>query len=335
MAAITMEVRVEELPLAERFTIARRTWDTTTNVFVILRHDGATGIGEAGPAEEWGESVESVTAQLEGLDLGALSGPFDLETVATLLPPGSARCAFDMAMHDLAATLAGLPLNSFLGLDGRNLPPTSLTLPIAGVDKMVERAQKLSDHPVLKMKVGFDGDVEAVAAIREVFDGKLRVDANEGWTREDAIQRLTQMERFDIELCEQPIPGKNFSDLGAVRKSSPIPVFADEDVSDARDVAQLAGVVDGVNLKLRKAGGVREVVKAAAVARAEGLQVMLGCDLDTGVAATAGAHIASLMDFVDLDGPLLLERDPYPGVTYSKGEMTLPQGPGLGVAGKP
>ena len=330
-----MEVRVEELPLAETFTISRKTWDSTTNVFVILRHDGATGIGEAGPAEEWGESVESVTGQLEGLDLNALNGPFDLETVATLLPPGSARCAFDIAMHDLAATVAGLPLHSFLGLHGGKRPPTSLTLPIADLGKMVERAKKLSDHPILKMKVGFDGDVEAVGAVREVFKGRLRIDANEGWNQADAIDRLMQLERFEIELCEQPIPSKHFSELEAVRRSSPIPVFADEDVSDAHDVAQLAGIVDGVNLKLRKAGGVRELIKAAAVARAMDLKVMIGCDLDTGVAVTAGAHIASLMDYVDLDGPLILEKDPYPGITYSKGEMTLPEGPGLGVAGKP
>jgi L-alanine-DL-glutamate epimerase-like enolase superfamily enzyme len=200
---------------------------------------------------------------------------------------------------------------------------------------MVERATKFSDHPILKMKVGFDGDVEAVGRIREVFNGKLRIDANEGWNEADAIDRLSQLERFNIELCEQPIPSKHFNELRAVRRSSPIPVFADEDVSDAHDVAQLAGIVDGVNLKLRKAGGIRELMKAAAVARAEGLQVMIGCDHDTGVAATAGAHIASLMDFVDLDGPLLLEKNPYPGITYSKGQMTLPEGPGIGVAGKP
>lgn len=335
MTPITMEVHVEELSLAEPFTISRRTWTSGINVFVVLRYGDATGIGEAGPAEEWGESVESVTAQLESVDMGSFSGPFDLEHVAEALPPGSARCAFDIAMHDLAATGAGLPLNSFLGLHGRALSPTSVTLPIDDVDKMVERARKLSDHPALKIKVGFDGDVEAVAAVREVFDGRLRIDANEGWTRGDAIERLTQMERFDIELCEQPIPGKNFGDLGAVRKSSPIPVFADEDVSDSKDVAQLADVIDGVNLKLRKAGGIREVMKAAAVARALGLKVMLGCDLNSGIAATAGAHISSLMDFVDLDGPLLLANDPYPGVTYSKGEMTLPTAPGLGVSNKP
>ena len=125
MTPITMEVRVQELPLAETFTISRRTWDSTTNVFVILHHGDATGIGEAGPAEEWGESPESVTAQLEGVDMSAFSGPFDLERIGEVLPPGSARCAFDIAMHDLAATAAGVPLNSFLGLGGRSLPPST------------------------------------------------------------------------------------------------------------------------------------------------------------------------------------------------------------------
>ena len=326
-----MEVRVEELALAERFTIARETWDSTTNVFVFLRFEGVTGVGEAGPADRWGESVASVVKQLEAVDIHRLSGPFDLEGVAELLPPGSARCAFDIALHDLAASLAGLPLSVFLGLEGRSIPPTSVTLPIAGVDAMVERAARLSDHPILKMKVGFDGDVEAVAAIRDVFEGRLRVDANEGWSVEDAIDRLGRLEPYDIEFCEQPIHAGDYNALGAVRKSSPIPVFADEDVEDSRDVAQLAGFVDGVNLKLRKAGGIREVVKAASVARAEGLQVMLGCDLDSGVAATAGAHIGSLMDFVDLDGPLLLAKDPYPGVGYERGSLVLPDGPGLGI----
>ena len=332
MAGIALEVRVEELALAERFTIARETWDSTNNIFVFVSHGGATGVGEAGPADRWGESVASVVKQLDAVDLARLAGPFDLEGVSDLLPPGSARCALDIALHDLAATLAGVPLADFLGCGGRPLPPTSVTLPIAGVDAMVERARRLSDHPILKMKVGFDGDVDAVAAIREVFEGRLRVDANEGWSVDDAIDRLGRLEPFDIEFCEQPIPAGDHDALGAVRESSPIPVFADEDVEDARDVAELSGVVDGVNLKLRKAGGIREVVRAAAVARAEGLQVMLGCDLDSGVAATAGAHIASLMDFVDLDGPLLLAEDPYPGVGYDRGSLILPEGPGLGIA---
>jgi L-alanine-DL-glutamate epimerase-like enolase superfamily enzyme len=331
MPELKITVEARELALKERFEIAREVWDSTTNVFVFASYGDAVGVGEAGPADRWGETVEGVIADLEAVDLSRLSGPFDLEGIADLLPAGSARCALDIAFHDLAATLAGLPLNEFLGLGGRSAPPTTVTVPIADVDRMVARATSLKDHPALKLKVGFDGDVDVVRKIRGVFDGAIRIDANEGWTPDEAIERLEALSELDIELCEQPIKGGNFDDLARVNEASPIPVFADEDVGDSKDVAALNGVVTGVNLKLRKTGGLRELLKAVAVARAQGMKVMLGCDLDTGVAATAGAHVASLMDFADLDGPLLLAEDPFPGVAYDKGRMGLPGGPGLGI----
>ena len=327
-----MSVEVRELPLKERFTIARETWDSSTNVFVLVRSGGAIGVGEVGPADRWGESIESVVQELESLDIGRLNGPFDLEGVGELMPAGSARCALDVALHDLASTLAGVPLNHFLGLAGRSLPPTSITIGITDVDRMVERAKAFVDHPIIKIKVGFDGDVEAVRALREAFPGKIRVDANEGWSAEEAIERLGAMAASDIELCEQPIHGGNLDDLARVTKASPIPIFADEDVGDSSDVATLVGVVDGVNLKLRKAGGIRELVKAVHTARAHGMAVMLGCDLDSGVQTGAGAAIASLMDHVDLDGPLLLAEDPFPSITYDRGTITLPDRPGIGFA---
>jgi L-alanine-DL-glutamate epimerase-like enolase superfamily enzyme len=123
--------------------------------------------------------------------------------------------------------------------------------------------------------------------------------------------------------------------LQRVTEATTIPVFADEDVCTSGDVARLHGVVDGVNLKLRKCGGIREAVKAMAVARAGGMRVMLGCDLVSGVAATAEAHLAALVDHADVDGPLLLARDPYPGVSYERGRLDLPDGPGLGLAEEP
>ena len=217
------------------------------------------------------------------------------------------------------------------GIGGRVAPPTSVTLPISSVEDMVARSRRHSDHPVLKMKVGFDGDVDAVAAIRDVYDGALRIDANEGWSPDEARTRLRALEAFDIELCEQPIAAGQPDELEGVTASTSIPVFADEDVRTARDVVRLADVVDGVNLKLRKTGGIRELTRAVAVARSLELGLMLGCDLDSGVAATAGAHVAPLFDFVDLDGPLLLAEDPWPGITYDRGRMTVPEGPGLGV----
>ncbi|HEX2296463.1 MAG TPA: dipeptide epimerase [Actinomycetota bacterium] len=331
----SLEARVIEMPLAERFTIARETWDSATAVFAVLRYGGAEGYGECSPDSHWGETPEKTLEQLDGLDLSGLHGPFDLEGPGRLLPAGSARCVLDLALHDLAAKLAGVPLRSLLGVGEAPLPPTSVTVPIADFDTMVARARSFADHPIVKTKVGFDGDVEAIEAIRSVFPGRIRVDANEGWTEEQAIDRLARLEPFDVELCEQPVPMRDHAALARVTAASPIPVYADEDAGTAADVASLAGAVDGVNLKLRKAGGIRETWRAISVARAHGMGVMLGCDLDSGIAMGAAAALAPLCDFIDLDGPLLLAEDPHPSVRYDRGELILPDGPGLGVSKRP
>src|SRR5688572_22874133 len=171
-----------ELRLKERFKIARETWDTTTNFFVTLRFAGVSGVGEASPDEHWGETVDSVLHQLQEVEIASLGNPFNLEGVRELLPPGSARAALDIALHDLAGKIAGVPVCKLLGTKGRALPPTSLTIPIAETDAMLARVDSLSDHPILKVKVGFDGDVDFIRAMREAFKGAIRVDANEGWS---------------------------------------------------------------------------------------------------------------------------------------------------------
>ena len=326
-----LEVFQRDLELAERFTIATVSWDVASNVFVRIRYDDQEGIGEVSPDERWGDSPSSTIEELSAVEPESLGDPFDLESLLVLLPAGAARCALDIARHDLAAKLAGVSVAELLGLGGRPLPTTSVTVPIAEVDAMVERAQLMGDHPCLKLKVGFEGDVGVVSAIRSVYDGVIRIDANEGWSADQAMERLAELEPFDIELCEQPIPRDRLDELRRVTDATSIPVFADEDVSTASDVAELAGVVDGVNLKLRKTGGLREALRAISTARALGLGVMLGCDLTSGVSATAEASITSLVDHADIDGPLLLARDPHPGVIYDSGKVTLPPGPGLGV----
>ena len=337
MAQIPMNLTAEArtLRLAEPFRIATKTYQSAENVFVWLSFGEHQGIGEVSPEDRKGESVEGVLEQLRGLDLAPMKGPFDLEAIGEMLPAGAARCALDIAAHDLAARVAGVSVAQLLGVEGRQPPPTSVTVPISDVAAMVERARSFTDHPFVKVKVGFAGDVDAIAALRAVYPGQIRIDANEGWVPEQAIERLSQMERFDIELCEQPIPAGMHDELRRVTASTSIRVFADEDVSTARDVAQLAGVVDGVNLKLRKTGGIREAVKAIATARALEMGVMLGCDLESGVAATAQACVSTLVDHCDIDGPLLLAEDPYPGVRYDRSHVTLPSGPGLGVKAFP
>jgi L-Ala-D/L-Glu epimerase len=327
----TLTPRAIDLPLAERFTIATESWDVANNVFVGVGFHGQLGVGEVSPDSRWGDSQASVVGELATVELDRLAGPFDLQGVLELLPLGPARSALDIALHDLAAKLAGISVAQLVGVGGRALPPTSVTVPISSVEAMVQRAKRLSDHPSLKMKVGFDGDVAAVTAVRSIYRGRVRIDANEGWSTEQAIERLRALEDLGIELCEQPIARGRLDELAEVTKATAIPIFADEDACSSADVARLAGVVAGVNLKLRKTGGIREALNAIATARSLGLRVMLGSDLVSGVAATAEASIAPLVDYADLDGPLLLAEDPYPGVVYDKGDMKLPPGPGLGV----
>ena len=331
---LTLGLEPRDLALKERFTIATKSWDRAENVFVRLGWGEYEGIGEVSPEDRKDESVAGVVAQLEALDLGPIPGPFALEQLGALLPAGSARCALDIAAHDLAAKVAGVSVAELLGLQGSAPPPTSVTVPIAPVEQMVERARAFRDHPIIKTKVGFEGDVEALTRIREVYPGKIRIDANEGWEPDAAIAALQRLERLDIELCEQPITAGRHEELREITASTSIPIYADEDVNTAEDVAVLAGVVDGVNLKLRKTGGIREAVRAIHAARALGLGVMIGCDLESGVAATAQGTVATLADHCDIDGPLLLAEDPFPGVTYDRGRVSLPPGPGLGVQGR-
>jgi L-Ala-D/L-Glu epimerase / N-acetyl-D-glutamate racemase len=332
---LALESRVVDIPLREPFSIASATWDVAQNVFAIVHCGDLTGVGEVCTDPRYGDTAESIVSVLEKADLSRLRGPFDLEGIEELLPPGPARCALDIALHDLAARTAGVSVAELLGLGGRPLPPTSVTIPISSIEHMQDRAREWSDHPIIKMKVGFDRDIEAVRAVRDVFPGAIRVDANEGWDKDNAIARLKELAAFDVELCEQPIPAGHLSDLREVTAASPIPVFADEDVNTSGDVIALAEVVHGVNLKLRKTGGIRELLRASHVARAVGLKLMLGCDLESGVGTTAQASVASLFDHIDIDGPMALAEDPYPGVIYETGRVLSPSGPGLGLQRRP
>lgn len=329
--SLTLQAEGRELALAKTFTIATKTYTSASNVFVWLHAGDLVGMGEASPEDRFGESVGSVLEQLRSLDLSVVGGPFDLEGITALLPPGSARCALDIAAHDLAAQVAGLTLAEYLGVAGHRPPPTSVTIPIGTAEEMVAEAESFAGFPVVKVKVGFPGDVDAVGRLRDVFGGAIRIDANEGWSPDEAASALRAMEPLDIELCEQPIERGQLDVLEEVTQATSIPVFADEDVETSEDVAALAGRVNGVNLKLRKTGGIREALRAVAVARSLGLSTMIGCDLVSGVSASAEAVVACFCDHCDIDGPLLLAEDPFPGVTYDRGRVTLPAGPGLGV----
>jgi L-alanine-DL-glutamate epimerase-like enolase superfamily enzyme len=328
---VQLSARRVELRLAETFTISRESLDAAEVVEVEVRHGDVSGFGEAAPIERYDESADSALAWLEGVELG--DDPFALDEIAERLPPGeqAACAAVDAALHDLQGKLAGVPTWRLLGLR-RAGPPTSWTIWLGDPDDMARRTERIAGRGFRRLKLklgGRDGlDAERVAAVRSVTDLPLQCDVNEAWSLDEALDYLPQM---PLQYCEQPLPAGD-PDGPQLKRRSPIPVYVDEDCHTLADVPACAERAHGINIKLAKSGGIREAVRMVHAARALGLGVMLGCMVESGLGIAAGAHIASLMDHVDLDGNLLLADDPWPGVDFADGVQLPSTRAGLGVA---
>lgn len=320
------------LDLKTPFRIAHGTSQQRFNVLVRLDE----GVGEAPAVTYYGETQEVILQYLAQVpDLG--NDPFDMDAVLSRLPAGSraARAAIDVALHDLWGKRLGQPLYRLFGLNPEVLPLTSFTIAMDEPEEMARQA-KASGYPIIKIKLGGGRDEEIVAAIRKATDAILRVDANAGWSREEAARLIPRLAEFGLELVEQPLAAEDLEGFRWLRQKMKeagvkVPIVADESVKTSRDVARMAGAVDGVVVKLMKTKGLRDALRAIHTARAHDMQVMLSCMVETSVGVTAAAHLAPLCDFVDLDGPLLIKNDPYDGLHYQGARMILPERPGIGV----
>ena len=329
VASVQLALSELALPLVHTFAIARSSETFARSLVLRAAWNGLEGLGECAPSSRYDESVASVRAYFEA-NPPARDDPYAFETLLSI-PSPSARCALDVAWHDLVGKDLDRPLWRLLGLDPSRTPVTSFTIGIDTPETMLRKLDQIREHPVVKVKLGFPGDVDVVVAMRDRYTGTLRVDANEGWTPEEAVTKLDALAARDIEFCEQPIRAGTPERLRWIRERSRIPIVTDEDSKDARDLPALAGCVDGINVKLVKCGGIRGALAMIHTARALGLKVMLGCMVESAILTTAAAHLSPLVDWADLDGPFLTASDPFLGVTYEGGKLMLPKGSGLGV----
>ncbi|GAB6863037.1 dipeptide epimerase [Haloplanus litoreus] len=330
------------LPIDGEFTISRGAQTEAETVVVRVSDDaGQTGIGAAAPSAHYGETVDTVTAVLPALldVVEAVDDPLALDRIErrlreTVRDNPAARTAVSVACHDLATRRLGVPLYRFLGLDAGLAPPTSYTVAIDDPEAMGEAADAATaeGYTILKVKLGTDHDRERVEAVREAApDATIRVDANEAWTPHEAVAKSEWLADLGVEFVEQPVPAENPEGLRRVHERSALPVAADESCRTLPDVVAVADRVDIVNLKLMKCGGVREAVRMVHTARAHGLEVMLGCMIESTASIAAACHLAPLVDYVDLDGALLLAEDAYEGPSYEGGSLSIPDRPGTGV----
>ena len=188
-------------------------------------------------------------------------------------------------------------------------------------------------YPIIKLKLGSDDDIGRVAAVRNARpDVKLYVDANAGWSPDEAVKLAAALAPYHIEMIEQPVPGGDIRGLGYVQKHTDIPIVADESVQSIDDIEELAKAgVQGINLKLMKLGGLAPAMQMLRRGRELGLKIMLGCMAETSLGVTAMAHLSAWADWIDLDAPLLISNDPFEGITYDDAQISLPDRPGIGV----
>ncbi len=356
---LLLRLRTLELPLRDPLVIARVSHGEgrlIKTVVAELRDEadgpgGPVGLGEGCPDDYYGDTPATMAA-VAPLLMDALTpieadlrGSLDdvraaLEDAEGLMGAaighhGAIKCAIDIALHDLAGKRLGLPVRELIGLAGE-IPPTDFTLGIDAPAVVGERARRAADFPALKIKLGGPSDIETLEAVRAVFTGPIRVDANTGWTPEGAVALLPDLVRLGVELIEQPFPARRLDQLRWLQERTDLPIVADESAVTIEDLDALVGVVAGVNVKIAKCGGMGPARRMLERARALGFRTFLGCMEETSIGIAASAAVSPLADWVDLDGCLLLADDPVTGLELDADKRwRLADEPGLGLRLRP
>jgi L-alanine-DL-glutamate epimerase-like enolase superfamily enzyme len=316
-----LQAGAEAFPIRGRFNISRGAKTESVVVLASVTEGGITGRGECVPYARYGESIDGVLAQIESARKVIESGG-DRKALAAGLPPGAARNALDCALWDLEAKHAGKAVWQLAGIPAPNALTTAYTLSLEEPAAMEVNARAASDRPLLKIKLGGEGDLARLEAVRRGAPrSTLIIDANEGWSIENYRALAPACAANGVALIEQPFPAGK--DAALKDLPHPVPVCADESCHDSHSLADCKGKYDAINIKLDKTGGLTEALALKTAAHAQGFRLMVGCMVGTSLAMAPALLVAQGAEFVDLDGPLLLARDREPGLTY-RGSIVEP-----------
>ncbi len=323
---IDLKIRHETFPLRDRFTISRGTRTRSDVVVAELARDGVVGRGECLPYPHYGESVEGVIATIEALR-DPLAQGLDRTGLQSALPAGAARNALDCAFWDLEAKASGERVWTLLGLPAPHPVETAYTLSFDTAENMGAAAARMADRRLLKLKLSGPENLDRIAAVHaNAPRARIVVDANEGWTPAIYEELAPHLVGLGVELVEQPFPAGADGALASMPR--PVPVCADESCHDRGSLDRLDGLYDFVNIKLDKTGGLTEALALKAAAEALGFRIMVGCMLATSLSMAPALLVAQDAEVVDLDGPLLLDKDRADGLVY-EGSTIHPPAPEL------
>lgn len=327
-ASRKLSVAHESWPIAGSFSISRGTKTTAEVIKVTLEQDGAVGVGESVPYARYGETIDATLTAMEAVRAEIETGCSRAD-VPRILQTHAAQNALDCALWDLEAKLTGTPVWQLAGLEKPPEPIiTAYTLSLETPEKMAEAAAKASGRPLLKIKLGGNGDHERLRAIRAAApDTRLIIDANEAWKPADLDNHLAVCAETAVELVEQPLPAGDDDALQGLGKTSVL-ICADESAHAKEDLHKLAGKYTAINVKLDKTGGLTEALALADAGREQGFAIMIGCMLATSLAMAPGHIVGQQARVVDLDGPLLLAIDRNPGIRF-EGSLMYPPPPAL------
>ena len=337
-----MQLKYKEynLPFHHPFTISKGTKTHQPTLIVELEYFGFKGYGEAPAISYYNITVEQMIADLERKKMFVEKFSFsDPERywhyLHHLFPMNPfVVCALDMAGWDVFGKMRGKQLHELWGLDIEKSPVTDYTIGIDTIENMVGK-MKEKPWPIYKIKVGVPNDIEMVAELRKHTDAIFRVDANAGWTLEEALQKIPILKELGVQMVEQPLAKDNWEGMKILFQTSTLPLFADESCVAEGDVEKCSGHFHGVNIKLTKCSGITPARRMIEKARALNMKIMIGCMNESSVGTAAIAQLAPLVDYIDMDGTLLLAEDTSTGVAFDNGKIKYTDLPGLGVAINP